>query len=71
MTGRAYHYDSVADLIAERVEKVQGRVSRNRLLPVARTAGLEDSARNFQRVVADAKALWRNINHSYTGPAVF
>ena len=71
MTGRAHHYDSVADPIAERVEKVQGRISRKRLLPVARTAGYEDSARNFQRLAADVKALWRNTNHSYAGPAAF
>jgi hypothetical protein len=50
----------VNDLVAERVEKSQGRISAKRMLPIARAAGYEGSARNFRRLVAEAKLLWRN-----------
>ncbi len=33
---RAHNYDSVAELVADRVEKSSGRISAKRLLPVAR-----------------------------------
>lgn len=68
---RAHNYDSVAELVAERVEKSQGRISAKRLLPIARAAGYEGSARNLRRLVADAKALWRSSNHSGRRPAVW
>ena len=51
--------DAVADLVAERVKKSQGRISANRLLPVARAAGYNGSARHFRRLVVAAKAEWR------------
>jgi len=54
-----HNYDSVADLVAERVERTKARITAKRLLPVARTAGYAGSARNFRRLVADAKASWR------------
>ena len=38
-------------------------MSAKRMLPIARAAGYEGSARNFRRLVAEAKALWRNENH--------
>lgn len=63
-TDRTHNYDVVAELVAERVEKSQARISAKRLLPIARAAGYEGSARNFRRLVADAKALWRSVNHS-------
>jgi len=56
---RPRNYDEVADLVAEKVKKSSGRISAKRLLPLARAAGYEGSARNFRRLVADAKALWR------------
>nr|WP_082977873.1 IS21 family transposase [Mycobacterium gordonae] len=68
---RAHNYDSVADLVAERVEKSHGRISAKRLLPIAKAAGYEGSARNFRRLVADAKALWRSTNHRGRRPAVW
>lgn len=68
---RAHNYDTVADLVAERVEKSHARISAKRLLPIARAAGYEGSARNFRRLVADAKALWRSSNHSGRRPAVW
>ena len=51
--------DVVADLIAERVEWTQGRISAKRLLVAARSAGYEGSDRSFRRAVAEAKAASR------------
>lgn len=68
---RPHNYDAVVELVAERVEKSQGRISAKRLLPIARAAGYEGSGRNFRRVVADAKVLWRTNNHSGRRPAVW
>ncbi len=68
---RAHNYDVVALLVAERVEKSHARISAKRLLPVARAAGYEGSERNFRRLVAEAKALWRSNNHSGRRPAVW
>ena len=68
---RTHNYDVVTDLVAERVEKSAGRISAKRLLPIARAAGYEGSGRNFRRLVADAKALWRSNNHSGRRPAVW
>ena len=61
----------MTDLVAERVEKSQGRISAKRLLPIARAAGYEGSARNFRRLVAEAKALWRSDHHRGRRPAVW
>jgi transposase len=60
---RVRNYDAVAELVAERVAKSQGRISAKRILPIARAAGYDGSARNFRRLVAQAKALWRNERH--------
>ncbi len=68
---RAHNYDEVTDLVTERVEKSQGRMSAKRMLPIARAAGYEGSARNFRRLVAEAKALWRNEHHRGRRPAVW
>ncbi|BBW99184.1 hypothetical protein MMOR_50310 [Mycolicibacterium moriokaense] len=68
---RVHNYDAVADLVAERVEKSQGRISAKRLLPIARTAGYQGSPRNFRRLVAETKALWRSNNHRGRRPAVW
>jgi hypothetical protein len=57
---RERNYDSVAEMVAERVEKSQGRMSAKRMLPIARAAGYDGSARNFRRLVSEAKLLWRN-----------
>jgi len=51
--------DVVIGLIEERVRQTDGRISAKRLLPEARAAGYEGSARNFRRAVAGAKASWR------------
>lgn len=68
---RAHNYDAVAELVAERVEKSNARISAKRLLPIPRAAGYAGSGRNFRRLVADAKALWRKNNHSGRRPAVW
>ena len=58
---RPRNFDRVGDVVAERVAKSGGRISAKRLLPMARAAGYEGSARNFRRLVAEQKALWRRI----------
>ena len=68
---RAHNYDAVAELVAERVKKSAGRMSAKRMLPIARAAGYDGSARNFRRLVADAKTLWRDEHHRGRRPAVW
>ncbi len=41
---REHNYDSVTFVVAERVEKTQGKISAKRLLPVAQAAGYAGSA---------------------------
>jgi len=66
-----HNYDAVADIVAERVAKTQGLISAKRLLPVARAAGYEGSARNFRRLVAEAKNTWRRGHHRRRRPGVW
>ena len=68
---RARNYDAVAELVAERVKKSDGRMSAKRMLPIARAAGYDGSDRNFRRLVAEAKALWRNEHHRGRRPALW
>jgi transposase len=68
---RGRNYDGVADLVAERVSKTHGRISAKRLLPAARAAGYGGSDRNFRRLVAEQKALWRREHHRPRRPAVW
>ncbi len=68
---RARNYDQVSELVAERVKATQGRISAKRLLPAARTAGFTGSARNFRRLVAQAKAAWRRTNSRGRRPGVW
>ena len=51
--------DPLGALLAGRVRATDGRISAKRLLPAARAAGYEGSARNLRRAVAVAKAAWR------------
>jgi hypothetical protein len=44
---RSRDFDQVRELVAERVAKSAGRISGERLLPIARAAGYEGSAHNF------------------------
>jgi len=66
---RGHNYDGVAGLVTGRVEKTQGRISAKRLLPAARAAGYAGSARNFRRLVAESKRVWRADHHRGRRPA--
>ena len=68
---RPRNFDAVRDVVAERVAKSGGRISAKRLLPIARAAGYAGSARNFRRLVAEQKALWRKDHHRGRRPAVW
>jgi transposase len=68
---RARNYDDVRGLVAEKVRVSHGRISAKRLLPAARAAGYAGSARNFRRLVAEAKAAWRAGHHRGRRPAVW
>jgi hypothetical protein len=68
---RGHNYDAVAALVAGRVSKTAGRISAKRLLPAARAAGYAGSDRNFRRLVAEQKALWRREHHRGRRPAVW
>jgi transposase len=68
---RSRNYESVRDLVAERVRRSQGRISAKRLLPAARVAGYGGSARNFRRLVAEVKQAWRSGHHRGRRPAVW
>lgn len=58
-TARGRNYDSVTQLVVEKVNDTAGRISAKRLLPIARAAGYEGSDRNFRRLVAEVKRQWR------------
>ena len=68
---RVRNFEVVADLVAARVKKSSGRIPAKRLLPAARTAGYEGSARNFRRLVAQAKRDWRVEHHRGRRPAIW
>ena len=67
----AHNYDTVTELVAQRVEKTKGRITAKRLLPVARAAGYAGSDRNFRRLVAHEKRAWRIDNHRGRRPGVW
>jgi hypothetical protein len=67
----AHNYDTVADIVAERVAKTNGLISAKRLLPAAGAAGYDGSARNFRRLVAKAKRAWRADHHRGRRPGVW
>ncbi len=68
---RGHNYDAVAEVVAERVKRTSGKISAKRLLPAARAAGYAGSARNFRRLVAERKRLWREEHHRGRRPAVW
>ncbi|MFI5035009.1 MAG: IS21 family transposase [Acidimicrobiales bacterium] len=67
----AHNYDAVTELVAQRVEKTKGRISAKRLLPAAKAAGYTGSDRNFRRLVAQEKALWKIDHHRGRRPGVW
>jgi len=68
---RERNFDRVAAVVVERVAATSGRISAKRLLPQARAAGYEGSARNFRRLVAAAKKEWRRDHHRGRRPAIW
>lgn len=68
---RARNFEVVTDLVKEKVESTKGKISAKRLLPLARAAGYDGSARNLRRLVAAAKADWRAGHHRGRRPAVW
>ncbi len=68
---RRRNYDSVAALVADKVDSSKGRISAKRLLPAARAAGYDGSPRNFRRLVADAKDSWRRGHARGRRPGVW
>ncbi|KSZ55948.1 hypothetical protein Z045_26035 [Rhodococcus pyridinivorans KG-16] len=68
---REHNYDSVTELVNERVDRSQGRISAKGILPIARAAGYQGSDRNFRRLVAAAKSHWRTEHHRGRRPAVW
>ncbi len=70
---RVSNTEVVRDLVTQKVTASKGKISAKRLLPVARAAGYEGSARNFRRLVAEAKRDWRRDQSRAGGrrPAVW
>ncbi len=68
---RPHNYAGVTELVAARVAASAGRISAKRLLPVARAGGYAGSDRNFRRLVAEQKRLWRKDHHRGRRPAVW
>jgi hypothetical protein len=68
---RPRNYDVVTELVMARVAKSGGRISAKRLLPAARAAGYAGSPRNFRRLVAAQKLVWRRDNHRARRSAVW
>src|SRR6266498_6077096 len=68
---RARNYDRVVELVGSRVQATKGRISAKRLLPAARAAGYAGSARNFRRLVAEARQAWRRDHHRGRRPATW
>ena len=68
---RRRNYDVVRAVVEAKVAKTQGRITAKRLLADARAAGYTGSARNFRRLVAEAKRSWRAEHHRGRRPAVW
>jgi transposase len=68
---RGHNYDGAVDLVARRVKASSGKISAKRLLPAAQAAGYAGSVRNFRRLVAAQKALWRTEHLRGRRPAVW
>jgi N-acyl-L-homoserine lactone synthetase len=58
-TERRRNYESVRSLVATKIEDIKARISAKRLLPAARAAGYEGSDRNFRRLVAQERSMYR------------
>jgi transposase len=68
---REHNYASVQELVTARVVASKGRMQAKQMLPIARTAGYEGSARNFRRLVAAAKRDYRRDHHRGRRPGIW
>ncbi len=68
---RVRNFEVVADLVKDKVDSTNAKITAKRLLPLARAAGYGGSARNLRRLVAAAKAEWRTGHHRGRRPAVW
>ncbi|GAA3602794.1 hypothetical protein GCM10022419_103900 [Nonomuraea rosea] len=68
---RNHNYDPVAQLVADKMAATCGKISAKRLLPLAQAAGYDGSARNFRRLVAQARQAWRRQHPRGRRPAVW
>ncbi len=68
---RPANFETVRDLVAQAVKSSQGRISAKRLLSKARAAGYTGSDRNFRRLVAQEKQVWRRDHGRGRRPAVW
>ena len=55
----AKNIDIARTVVTDKVAETKGRISAKRLLPIARAAGYSGSSRNFRRLVAEVKRLFR------------
>jgi transposase len=67
---RRRNYEEVREIVVKRVASTRARITAKRLLPEARAAGYEGSARNFRRLVSECKREWRRTQHARR-PAVW
>ena len=67
---RRRNYEDVRQVVVQRVASTRGRITAKRLLPEAKAAGYEGSARNFRRLVSECKREWRRSQHGRR-PAVW
>lgn len=63
--------DMARALVAQRVDTTKARITAKRLLVEARAVGYVGSARNFRRLVAVEKKMWRAANGRQRRPAVW
>jgi len=66
-----HNYEQVTEIVRARVVRTQGRITAKRLLPEARAAGYDGSARNFRRLVSEEKERFRRGNHRGRRPGVW
>ena len=65
---RERNFDGVREVVADKIDTCQGRISAKRMLPLARAAGYEGSPRNFRRLVAEEKAAWKQARRTNRRP---
>jgi transposase len=68
---RERNYASVEELVTARVVTSKARMQAKQMLPIARAAGYEGSARNFRRLVATVKQEYRRDQRRGRRPGVW